>query len=152
MEHYHNEGYDNYSNPEALRTLEDRWRCGLLNDRITCWKNFLYQHWDHIHLSLGPARDDFMILETTKSKLKALQFLDLKSENEDQTKAIQVEVWIRGERGEYDKNRIYQEWAKEHAPKWRRWRIQENLYVADKVLLDLYYEVAAELGQRPGSH
>ncbi len=149
MEHYHNEGYDIYSNPEALRTLENDWRCGLLRDRVQCWKHFIRKHWDHIHLSLGPNRDDFMILETTKSKLKAERFLDLRSEMEDQAKAIQAEIWIRGERGEHDRYRICQEWAATHAETWRRWRIQENLYVADQVLINLYREVSAELGLNP---
>lgn len=149
MEHYHNEGYDIYSNPEALRTLENTWRRGLLHDRVTYWKNFIHKHWDHIHLSLGTNSDNFMILEITKSKLKAERFLDLKSEMEDQIRAIRTEIWIRGERGEHDTIRICQEWAATHAEKWRRWRIQENLYVADQVLIDLYREVSAELGLAP---
>jgi hypothetical protein len=54
------------------------------------------------------------------------------SEMQDQIRAIRDEIWYRGERGDYDRERITQDWATQHANPWRRWRIKEYLYVADR--------------------
>lgn len=146
MELYHKEDYDIYLSPEALRTLENHWRSGLLNDRIKFWKHFIRHHWEEIHRIIGPNADEFIILETAKAWLKSHGCLDLSSEMRDQSKAIQDEIWIRGEKGDFDRTKILLEWAAEHAETWRRWRIQENLFVADRIVLDLYREISGERG------
>lgn len=50
------------------------------------------------------------------------------SELQDQLRAIHDEIWFRGERGEYDRERIVQDWICRHAANWRRWRLKQYFF------------------------
>jgi hypothetical protein len=45
---------------------------------------------------------------------------------------IHNEIWYRGQAGYYDRDGIQQEWTICHAHAWRRWRLKEYCFVADR--------------------
>jgi len=61
----------------------------------------------------------------------------------DQMEEISREIWIRGERGDYDRTKIALDWADEFGDSWRRWRLLKYTVVAVKCSMDIYQKLDA---------
>ena len=58
-------------------------------------------------------------------------------ELKDQKREIENELWYRGEEGNGNRSGIQLEWTARHAAEWRRWRIKEYLFVADRCACEI---------------
>ena len=85
----------------------------------------------------GPDADAHALLLAAKQHVILAGAVHPRSEMVDQAREIQDEIWIRGERGEYDRQHIAHEWTSRHAANWRRWRLTEYLYVMDRRARDI---------------
>lgn len=79
------------------------------------------------------APEDAALLDAVKCVVGRAGAVHLASEMRDQLQVIRDELWIRGERGDYDKAHITEEWTSRHAANWRRWRLKEYAFVIDRV-------------------
>jgi len=131
-------------NEAELQALENYWRCGQLQSRSDSIVNFVECHRDEIIQLAGASRDPDALIAATQRLICEYRSLDLSSELHDQRHEIDNEIWYRGEKGDYDRDRIQREWAEKHARNWRRWRIIEYLFVtchvADVVVARIYQQ------------
>jgi hypothetical protein len=120
------------ANEAELRTLQEDWAYGELQTHAVRLVEFVDRHRAEILALAGPGASAEMKLQTIKSQVVRLESVCSLSEMQDQRRAIQDEIWYRGERGEYDRRHIAHEWASRHAAAWRRWRLTEYLFVIDR--------------------
>lgn len=92
------------------------------------------------------APHDAVLLDAVKCVVGRAGAVHLASEMRDQLQVIRDELWIRGERGDYDKAHITEEWTSRHAANWRRWRLKEYAFVIDRVAERVLARIAS--GQR----
>lgn len=84
-------------------------------------------------LQLADGRRESVALAGAARQLIArLRSVHQPSEMRDQVREMHNEIWYCGQRGEYDHPRIKQEWTTRHASSWRRWRIKEYLFLAER--------------------
>jgi hypothetical protein len=89
------------------------------------------------------------LLDAVKCVVGRAGAVHLASEMRDQLQVIRDELWIRGERGDYDRAYITEEWTSRHAANWRRWRLKEYAFVIDRIAERVLARIAS--GQRPTS-
>ena len=130
-------------NEAEIKALESSWANGELSRHVTRLLTFVERNRDDILRLAGGARDGPSLLSTTKRMIVHAGAVHLPSEMRDQVHAIQDEIWIRGERGDYDRRNIAHEWTSRHAANWRRWRLKEYLFVADRCAHDIAARLAA---------
>ncbi len=121
------------SNQGEVVALELSWAKGSLDGYLDRLLPFLTRHREEILLLAGGAQalaPD--ILASAKRVVARAGCVHLRSEMHDQIKQIRDEIWIRGERGDYDRDHITQEWTSLHAANWRRWRLKEYAFVIDR--------------------
>ena len=124
-----------------LFALELLWYEGRMLPHSEWLMAFMDRHREEILRMAGAQRDPRALLAATKQLIVQRGSIDMGSELKDQKQEIQNELWYRGEKGEHDRVRIEQQWTAEHAAAWRRWRIKEYLFVADRCV----ERIAAEL-------
>lgn len=73
------------------------------------------------------------LLDAVKCIVGRAGAVHLASEMRDQLQVIRDELWIRGEKGDYDRAHITEEWTSRHAANWRRWRLKEYAFVIDRI-------------------
>lgn len=117
--------------------LETSWASGKLQQHGARLLAFVQRNRDAILRGAGERRDADALLSATKQLILAAGVVHPSSEMRDQVQAIADEIWIRGERGEYDRTHIAHEWTSLHAANWRRWRLKEYVFVADRCAADL---------------
>ncbi|MBK8060471.1 MAG: hypothetical protein IPK33_22050 [Gemmatimonadetes bacterium] len=128
---------------EAQRaTLEGSWSQGELREHMQRLLAFVHRNREDILQLAGDAPDAGSMLEATKRRIVDAGAVHPPSEMRDQVKAIQDEIWIRGERGDYDREHIAHEWTSRHAADWRRWRLMEYLFVVDRCAADIVARLA----------
>lgn len=120
------------ANDAERRTLEKSWEHGDLHAHAVRLVEFIDRHRLAILALAGADAAAAVKLQTIKRQIVSLESVCSLSEMHDQTRAIQDEIWYRGERGEYDRRNIAHEWASRHAAAWRRWRLKEYLFVVDQ--------------------
>lgn len=119
-------------NEAELRELELRWYEGLMLLYAEWLFAFVGRHRAEIlHLASDP-HEPASLLAATKRLIVQRGSINMGGELKDQMREIELELWYRGEKGDYDRARIQLEWTAEHAAAWRRWRIREYLFVADR--------------------
>jgi len=124
-----------------LLVLEDRWKKGKLNDYVSLVKAFIEEQQETIRIKLGDEANEDQLARGLIDLLLANGTLDQASEMLEQKQEILKELWICAERGDHDKNRITDEWIKQHASKWRRWRILVYTFIAVKVMVGIYRDI-----------
>ncbi len=87
---------------------------------------------DEILALANGSREPAALLAATKSLIADCGTVHMAAELKDQMQEIERELWYRGEKGEHNRAGIKQEWTARHAASWRRWRVQEYLFVADR--------------------
>jgi hypothetical protein len=112
--------------------LECSWFEGRLLSHIDRLISFVKANRQKILELAGGSQDERVLLTTAMAFVRQTGSVDLLSELKDQAREIHSEIWIRGERGDYDRRRIQREWTVEHAAAWREWRIKEYLFVAER--------------------
>lgn len=131
------------ANDDARDALEREWASGRLDPYGERLLAFVTRHRAAIVQRAGPDADAHALLLAAKQHVILAGAVHPRSEMVDQAREIQDEIWIRGERGEYDRQHIAHEWTSRHAANWRRWRLTEYLYVMDRRAHEI---VAALLG------
>jgi len=124
------------ANEAEEEALEREWaaeRLARLRDPLLA---FVDRHRAEI-LGRAQGNDLAALLQVTLQLIRELRTIDLRSENRDQLQEIEKEVWYRGEEGNHDVPAIQADWARRYGPGWRRWRMLQYLYVADRIAPDL---------------
>ena len=120
------------ANEAETHALESNWANGKLHTHAVRLLGFIDRHRDEILQLAGPAREPQTLISTVKMQIVRLGSVCSLTEMHDQAREIRDEIWIRGERGEYDRTHITHEWASRHAGNWRHWRLKEYLFVVDR--------------------
>jgi hypothetical protein len=120
------------ANDAEKSALETAWASGRLQSHAVRILNFIDRHREEILHLAGSAPASAMQLRTVKRQIVHLGSVCTVSEMHDQAREIRDEIWIRGERGDYDRAHIAHEWASRHAAAWRVWRLKEYLFVVDR--------------------
>ena len=141
MENEENESERFSFKPVELLVLENRWNKGTLNEYKPLVQKFINEQQEKIKNELGPNANDDRLARGLLELLLTDGMLDHASEMFEQKEEILRECWIRGEQGDYDRNRITNEWIKNHAPSWRRWRVLVYTFIAVKCAVGIYQDL-----------
>ncbi len=104
---------------------------------------FVERHRGEI-LRRARGNDMAALLQVTLQLIRELRTVDLRAENRDQLQEIEKEVWYRGEEGNHDVRAIQADWARRYGPGWRRWRLLQYLFVADRIAPDMIRRLQLE--------
>jgi hypothetical protein len=132
MNHEHQPTHFESPDEKEMFALELRWYEGRMLPYSDWLMAFVDRHREEILRVAKAPRDPAALLAATKQLIVQRGSIHMGSELKDQKHEIQNELWYRGEKGEYDRVRIEQQWTAAHAAAWRSWRIKEYLFVADR--------------------
>ena len=127
---------------DEVAALLSNWESGQLHRHVERVLTFVERNRSDILRIAGYTADAEALVSTAKRVIVQSGTVHSPSEMRDQIHEIQDEIWIRGERGDYGRENIAHEWTSQHAANWRRWRLTEYLFVADR----LAQEIVARLG------
>ena len=117
---------------EELKTLKREWDEGRLDGISTHLLEFVERHRSEIlnlaHNSYAPEE----LLTAVRQWVKQKGFIHLPLDMADQIREISNEIWYHGERGDFNRAKIQEEWTVKHAVTWRKWRVKQILYVIDR--------------------
>jgi hypothetical protein len=117
---------------EELKTLNTEWETGKLSGVSTHLLDFIQRHRQDIlelaRFSYAPAE----LLDAARQVVRARGFIHLPSDMADQIREISNEIWYHGERGDFNRAKIQEEWTVKYAHTWRKWRVKQILYVIDR--------------------
>jgi len=117
---------------EERAELERRWSKDELHHRHEQVLAFARaQSAEILQLSNG-HRDPAALAAAARLLIARLRSVHQPSEMRDQVREMHNEIWYCGQRGDYDHPRIKQDWTVRHAAGWRRWRIKEYLFLAER--------------------
>ncbi len=128
-----------------LKTLSAEWEAGRLAGVSSHLLEFIDRHRSEI---LDLARQSWApedLLAATREMVRRRGFIHLPTDMADQIREISNEIWYHGERGDFNRAKIQEEWTVKHALTWRKWRVKQILYVVDRRASDV---VAALLAKR----
>ncbi len=129
--------------PLELLLLEERWNNGGMGKYVPLVQKFVEDRQDEIRKAAGPNPSHESVARGVIQLVLLNKSLDHAAEMLDQMEEISREIWIRGERGDYDSTRIAVEWADEFGDSWRRWRLLKYTFVAVKCSMDIYRKLVA---------
>lgn len=121
----------------AAETLSRSWAAGDFRGHAERVLGFVDRNRTEILRLAGASPTEHVLLESTRHSIVQAGSIHAVSEMQDQMQAIRDEIWIHGERGEYDRVNIASDWASQHAANWRRWRVREYLFVVDRCAADI---------------
>jgi hypothetical protein len=127
-----------------LKTLNTEWEAGKLSGISGHLLEFIDRHRAEI-LTLSKnsyAPED--LLEATRQVVRQRGFIHLPTDMADQIREISNEIWYHGERGDFNRAKIQEEWTVKHAQTWRKWRVKEILYVVDRRASDVVASLLAK--------
>jgi hypothetical protein len=142
---------DDRLNDAERFALELRWYQGHMLPYAEWLTAFVERHRDEILRATNGSGEPTALLVATKRLIAQCGSIHLAGELQAQKREIENELWFRGEKGEYNRAGIQLEWAARHAPAWRRWRIQEYLFVADRYSSQVVALLRATPADRTGS-
>lgn len=117
---------------DEVAQLDEEFKSGQLDRLTPSIATFVKAQRKHLSTTSENVSSLKEVLTTLKHQIIQVRSIDSRNEMNDQIKAINDEIWFRGERGEYDRSKIATDWACNHAANWRRWRIKEYLYLVDR--------------------
>lgn len=123
----------------AAEALARSWDAGELHGHAERVLAFVERHREEIRRLAGDSPAEHALLEAARRLISHAGTVHAASEMQDQMRAIRDEIWIRGERGDYDRENIASDWASQHAANWRQWRVREYLYVVDRCAADIVW-------------
>ena len=117
---------------EDLKTLGEEWAGEKLNSISTHLLEFIERHRNDIFSMVKGSRTPESLVEAAKQYACKRGFIHLPLDLADQIREINNEIWFSGERGDFNRPKIQEEWTLKHARNWRLWRIKEIIYVIDR--------------------
>lgn len=121
----------------AVAALARSWDAGELHGHAERVLGFVVRHRAEVLRLAGASPTEHTLLDAARQLIVQAGSVHAMSEMRDQMKAIRDEIWIRGERGDYDRQNIASDWTSQHAANWRQWRVREYLYVVDRCAADI---------------
>lgn len=122
---------------EELKTLNAEWEAGKLTGISAHILEFVERHRNDIlvlaHNSYAPEE----LLTAVRLCVRQRGFIHLPLDMADQIREISNEIWYHGERGDFNRAKIQEEWTVKHAQTWRKWRVKQILYVIDRRASDI---------------
>jgi hypothetical protein len=122
---------------DELKTLKKEWDEGRLAGISTHLLEFVDRHRGDIlnlaHNSYAPEE----LLTATRQVVRQRGFIHLPTDMADQIREISNEIWYHGERGDFNRAKIQEEWTVKHAQTWRKWRVKQILYVVERRASDV---------------
>ncbi len=125
------------ANQDELKALSIEWDTGRLAGVSSHLLEFIERHRAEI---LEIARDSWApadLVAATREMVRRRGFIHLPTDMADQIREISNEIWYHGERGDYNRAKIQEEWTVKHALTWRKWRVKQILYVVDRRASDV---------------
>lgn len=122
---------------EELKTLNQEWESGKLQGISAHLLEFVERHRSEI---LDLARHSYSpdeLVTAARECVRQRGFIHLPLDMADQIREISNEIWYHGERGDFNRAKIQEEWTVKHASTWRRWRVKQILYVIDRRASDV---------------
>lgn len=113
--------------------LEQLWQAGRLQRHLDALERFYRQKRDEFKQLLDTTSDNEEIVQIAQYLVAQSGIVDRLTETLDQIKEIESEIWIQGEVGNHDRDKIAEEWTLRHARAWREWRIKEYLYAVERM-------------------
>jgi hypothetical protein len=123
--------------PAEQAALEQSWREGRLDVHAMRVLAFVDRQREEILIRAGEFPNSECLLNVIRTFIAEKESIDAYAEIRDQIRAIHDEIWIRGERGEYNRSHIAQEWTSKHAATWRRWQVMKYLFVVDRHTVEI---------------
>lgn len=127
--------------PVELLALEAGWSKGEFRDIIPSVNAFIEEQETVIRSQLGPQANGDQIARALIDLLLSNGSLDQGAEMLAQKEEILKELWICGERGDHDRDRITSEWTVNYAERWRRWRVLTYIFIASKLLVGIFNDI-----------
>lgn len=119
---------------DELRVLESLWDSGKLRRHQRALERFYREKRpEFLQLLSAEPTHKRNLVELAKQLVIQHGIVDHLLETLDQIREIESEIWIQGERGNHDRERIAAEWTERHAAEWREWRIKEYLYATERM-------------------
>ncbi len=120
------------ANDAELGALYREWRDGTLIQFREPLLSFVARDRERI-LARARGNGPDALVEATAEMIRDARVVDLASENRDQRHEMGKEVWIQGEKGNHDVQAIEMDWTHRWAGDWRRWRILEYVFLAERI-------------------
>lgn len=120
--------------PVELLVLQDGWNKGEFSDCVPLVNKFIEEQEQVVRTKLGSEANGDQIARSLIDLLLNNGSLDQASEMLAQKEEILKELWICGEREDHDRARIVEEWTRNYAQDWRRWRVLVYLFIACKLI------------------
>jgi len=117
---------------EQNKNLDDMYAKGQLQGICDHLTEFADRHRGEVFKVAG-SQEPKALIEGLKTLIHQRGSIHLPSEMADQIREINNEIWYRGEKGDFDRSKIKEEWAMKYAGAWRSWRVKEILFVCDKI-------------------
>jgi hypothetical protein len=130
---------------EELKTLKLEWEAGKLAGISAHLLEFVERHRTDILTLANFSYAPDELLAAVHQCVRMRGFIHLPLDMADQIREISNEIWYHGERGDFNRAKIQEEWTVKHAQTWRKWRVKQILYVVDRRAGDV---VAALLAGR----
>ena len=113
--------------------LDELWHSGRLQRHLDALERFYRKKRHELRELLKTSTDSAELVEKAKYLVIENGIVDQLTETLDQIKEIESEIWIQGERGNYDRQKIAEEWTVRYASSWREWRLKEYLYAVERM-------------------
>lgn len=124
---------ETHTEEAELLTLERLWHSGYFQRHIDALERFYRSKREEFRKRLQASADNGDLVELAKFLVVENGCVDLRSETLDQIKEIESEIWIQGELGNHDRERIAEEWTDRYAQSWRQWRLKEYLFAIERM-------------------
>ena len=125
------------STQEELKTLKAEWEAGKLSGISAHLLEFVERHRDEILVLARQSYAPEELLAAVRQVVRQRGFIHLPLDMADQIREISNEIWYHGERGDFNRAKIQEEWTVKHAQTWRKWRVKQILYVVDRRASDV---------------
>jgi hypothetical protein len=122
---------------EELKTLKTEWESGKLSGISAHLLEFVDRHRDEILAAANFSYAPDELIAAVRQIVKLRGFIHLPLDMADQIREISNEIWYHGERGDFNRAKIQEEWTVKHAQTWRKWRVKQILYVVDRRASDV---------------
>jgi hypothetical protein len=117
---------------EEHHALEVRWYKGEMLPYVEWLFEFADRQRGEILRLAGPDAGPGQVLATIRQLITQRGSMHMAAEMKAQMREIEKELWYRGEKDPRARAEIKQQWTAKHAAAWRRWRVQEYLFVVDQ--------------------
>jgi hypothetical protein len=122
---------------EELKALKKEWDEGRLAGISTHLLEFVDRHRAELLALANHSYAPEELVAAVRQYVRQRGFIHLPLDMADQIREISNEIWYHGERGDFNRAKIQEEWTVKHAPTWRRWRIKQILYVVERRASDV---------------